>query len=365
MSYQVLMPNKSFIGAGAIEQAKDSLKSLGSNALIISGKIVEKSGIVKKLTDVLEMTGVRYTVFTDIKGEPDDLMVAEAKKAFDENKCDMVIGIGGGSPLDSAKAVSAVSGYVPIALIPTTAGSGSEATKFYVVTETATDTKKLITDEAIIPKLAIIDPALSVTAPKSITAATGMDALTHAVEAYTSRKATPYTDMFALSAIKRIFEYLPRAYEDGTDIKAREEMAFAAYEAGVCINNASVTIVHGMSRPIGALFHVPHGISNAMLIAECLGFAKDGCIERFAEIGRTLGIAGSNEECADTFFVYLKDLCKTLEIPTLEEYGIDKDEFFEHMDKMASDALASGSPSNTRKEVTKEDILTIYKKLWN
>ena len=203
MSYQVLMPNKSFIGAGAIEQAKDSLKSLGSNALIISGKIVEKSGIVKKLTDVLEMTGVRYTVFTDIKGEPDDLMVAEAKKAFDENKCDMVIGIGGGSPLDSAKAVSAASGYAPIALIPTTAGSGSEATKFYVVTETATDTKKLITDEAIIPKLAIIDPALSVTAPKSITAATGMDALTHAVEAYTSRKATPYTDMFALSAIKR------------------------------------------------------------------------------------------------------------------------------------------------------------------
>ena len=142
-------------------------------------------------------------------------------------------------------------------------------------------------------------------------------------------------------------------------------MAFAAYEASVCINNASVTIVHGMSRPIGALFHVPHGISNAMLIAECLDFAKDGCIERFAEIGRTLGIAGSNEECADAFFVYLKDLCKTLEIPTLEEYGIDKDEFFEHMDKMASDALASGSPSNTRKEVTKEDILTIYKKLWN
>lgn len=233
MSYQVLMPNKTFIGAGAIEQAKDSLKSLGSNALIISGKIVEKSGIVKKLTDVLEAADIQYTVFTDIKGEPDDRMVAEAKKAFDENKCDMVIGIGGGSPLDSAKAVSAASGYVPIALIPTTAGSGSEATKFYVVTETATDTKKLITDEAIIPKLAIIDPALSVTAPKSITAATGMDALTHAVEAYTSKKATPYTDIFALSAIKRIFEYLPRAYEDGTDLKAREEMAFAAYEAGV------------------------------------------------------------------------------------------------------------------------------------
>ena len=120
-----------------------------------------------------------------------------------------------------------------------------------------------------------------------------------------------------------------------------------------------------MSRPIGALFHVPHGISNAMLIDECLSFAKDGCIERFDDIGRALGIAGINEECADTFFVYLKDLCKTLEIPTLEAYGIDKDEFFKHMDKMAGDALASGSPSNTRKEVIKEDILTIYKKLWD
>lgn len=364
MSYQVLMPNRTIIGEGAIENAKDSIRRLGDHALIISGKIVEKSGIVKKLTDVLEAAGMKYTVFTDIKGEPDDLMVAAAKKVFDEDKCDMVIGIGGGSPLDSAKAVSAASGYVPIVLIPTTAGSGSEATKFYVVTETATDTKKLITDEAVIPKLAIIDPSLSVTAPKSITAATGMDALTHAVEAYTSKKATPYTDIFALSAIKRIFEFLPRAYEDGTDLEAREQMAFAAYEAGVCINNASVTVVHGMSRPIGALFHVPHGISNAMLIDECLTFAKDGCVERFADIGRALGIAGSNEECADTFFVYLKDLCRTLEIPTLEEYGIDKKAFFDHMDKMATDALASGSPSNTVKEVTKEDILEIYKKLW-
>lgn len=364
MSYNILMPNRTVVGEGAIENAKDALKLLGSNALVISGKIVEKSGIVKKLTDVLEAAEITYTVFTDIKGEPDDKMVAEAKKVFDESGCDMVIGIGGGSPQDSAKAVSAASGFVPIALIPTTAGSGSEATKFYVITESATDTKKLIANEAVIPKLAIIDPTLSVTAPKSITAATGMDALTHAVEAYTSRKATPYTDMFALSAIKRIFEYLPRAYENGADLEARTEMAFAAYEAGVCINNASVTLVHGMSRPIGALFHVPHGISNAMLIDECLSFAKDGCIEKFAQIGRALGVAGSNEECADSFFVLLKDLCKTIEIPTLSEYGIDKEAFFERMDKMAEDALASGSPGNTIKEVSKEDILSIYKNLW-
>lgn len=364
MAYQILMPDRTIVGTDAIAAAKDSIKALGSNALVISGKIVEKSGIVKKLTEVLSEAGVAYTVFTEIKGEPDDLMTAEAKKVFDDAGCDMVIGIGGGSPQDSAKAVSAASGYVPIVLIPTTAGSGSEATKFYCVTESATNTKKLITDEKVIPRLAIIDPGLSVTAPKSITAATGMDALTHAVEAYTSRKATPYTDMFAISAIKRVFEFLPKAYENGEDIEARTEMAFAAYEAGVCINNASVTIVHGMSRPIGALFHMPHGISNAMLISKCLSFAKDGCIRKFADIGRALGAAGSDRECADSFFICLKDLCKTLEIPSLGEYGIKKEDFFAKMDKMADDALASKSPANTMREVTKKDILEIYTALW-
>ena len=167
-----------------------------------------------------------------------------------------------------------------------------------------------------------------------------------------------------MSAIKRVFAYLPAAYENGADLEARTQMALAAYEAGVCINNASVTLVHGMSRPIGALFHVPHGISNAMLISKCLAFAEDGCISRFAAIGRALGAEGSDQECADAFFVSLEDLCKTIEIPTLEVYGINKETFFEKMDKMADDALASGSPGNTIKEVTKEDILHIYKKLW-
>lgn len=364
MAFQVLMPRKSIIGPDAISLAKDAIKSLGSNALIISGKIVEKSGIVRKLTESLDMVGVTYHIFTEIIGEPDDRMIEEAKKVFDKEKCDMIIGIGGGSPQDSAKAVSALSGYVPIVLIPTTAGSGSEATKFYCVTEAATDTKKLITDEKVIPSLAVIDPSLSVTAPKSVTAATGMDALTHAVEAYTSKKATPFTDIFALSAIKRVFEFLPRAYENGEDIEARAELAFAAYEAGICINNASVTLVHGMSRPIGALFHVPHGMSNAMLIDTCLSFAKDGCMERFAEIGRALGTQGSAEECADSFFIYLKDLIKTIEIPNLSDYGIHKEEFFKKISKMAEDALASGSPGNTIKAVTKEDMMELYKRLW-
>ena len=200
-----------------------------------------------------------------------------------------------------------------------------------------------------------------------MTAATGMDALTHAIESYTSRKANPITDTFALSALKRIFANLPTAYSEPENENAREQMLIAAYEAGVCINNASVTIVHGMSRPIGALFHVPHGISNAMLDIKCLGFAAQGAPGKFAEAARAVGVSCNADDsaAAQDFLAALEKLCGAVEIPTLAEYGIDRGEFFAAMDKMADDALASGSPANTIREVAKQDILDIYASLWN
>ena len=194
-----------------------------------------------------------------------------------------------------------------------------------------------------------------------------MDALTHAIESYTSRKANPITDTFALSALKRIFANLPTAYNDPANEYAREQMLIAAYEAGVCINNASVTLVHGMSRPIGALFHVPHGISNAMLDIKCLGFAAQGTPEKFAAAARAVGVSEKSDDkaAAQDFLTALEKLCSEVEIPTLAEYGIDRERFFAAMDKMADDALASGSPSNTIREVTKQDILNIYASLWD
>lgn len=310
-------------------------------------------------------------------------MIVEGVKAYKKAGCDFTIGIGGGSPLDSAKAIMAmtvldgeIADYIgkelegefpPLVLIPTTAGTGSETTKFTVVTDTKKDIKMLLKGEKLLPTLAVVDYELTISAPKGVTAATGMDALTHAVEAYTSRKANPLTDMYALSAIKRIFKYLPKAYKDGENKKAREEMALAAFEAGVCINNSSVTIVHGMSRPIGALFHVPHGISNAMLIKECLTFAVDGCYEKFANIARKIGVVGTetaDEVAANAFLEALERLCETCEIPTLKQYGIDKEKFDSLVDKMATDAIDSGSPGNTVKEVTKDDVIKIYQKLW-
>ena len=383
MAYEFSLPGRTIMGEGALEQSENIIKSFGKKALIVSGKNVTKMGTVKIITDCLEKWEIDYLIFNEITGEPTEVMIEAGVKAYKEGECDFCIAVGGGSPLDSGKAIVAmtklegeISDYMgqtmegkfpPLVLIPTTAGTGSEATKFTVITDSKKDIKMLLKGEALLPDLAIIDAKFSLTAPKGVTAATGMDALTHAVEAYTSRKANPLTDTFALSSIKKIFKYLPLVYKNGADKKAREEMAIAAYEAGVCINNSSVTIVHGMSRPIGALFHVPHGISNAMLIKECLSYVLDGSYERFGEIGRAIGAADeckSDKEASEAFLDKLSELCKVCEIPTLKEYGIDKDEFNKFVDKMAQDAMNSGSPSNTIKEVSKDDLLKIYERLW-
>ncbi|WP_238907134.1 iron-containing alcohol dehydrogenase [Clostridium sp. YIM B02506] len=383
MAYEFSLPGRTIMGEGALEQSENIIKSFGKKALIVSGKNVTKMGTVKIITDCLEKWEIDYLIFNEITGEPTEVMIEAGVKSYKEGKCDFCIAVGGGSPLDSGKAIVAmtklegeISDYMgqtmegkfpPLVLIPTTAGTGSEATKFTVITDSKKDIKMLLKGEALLPDLAIIDAKFSLTSPKGVTAATGMDALTHAVEAYTSRKANPLTDTFALSSIKKIFKYLPLVYKNGEDKKAREEMAIAAYEAGVCINNSSVTIVHGMSRPIGALFHVPHGISNAMLIKECLSYVLDGSYERFGEIGRAIGAADeskSDKEASEAFLDKLSELCKVCEIPTLKEYGIDKDEFNKFVDKMAQDAMNSGSPSNTIKEVSKDDLLKIYGILW-
>ena len=382
MAFEFAVPDKIFMGEGALALAKDTLANLGTHALIVSGKVVTKTGLVDKLTDVLDEVGIKWTIFNDITNEPTDKMIEAGVKAYKDAGCDFGIGIGGGSPLDSVKAILAMtveegkisdyngkvlSGkYPPIVCIPTTAGTGSETTKFTIVTDTENDIKMLLKG-SILPNVAIVDPEFTMTAPKSITAATGMDAFTHAVEACTSKKASPLTDVFAISAVKRIFKNLPVAYKDGSNKEAREQMSIAAFEAGVCINNSTVTIVHGMSRPIGALFHVPHGISNAMLIKECLSYVISGTPERFAALAVAMGVADESmdiETQASKFTDGIDILCKACEIPTLEEYGIEKDKFFEVIDKMAGDAMDSGSPSNTRMSVNKDDLVEIYKRLW-
>ena len=381
MANNFAMPEHVVIGENALEKAKIYLNECGKCACIVTGKHVVKSEMMAQLKEALEACNITYVIFDGITGEPTDQMIEEGIKIYKENHCDFCIGIGGGSPLDSAKAIAAmitnegkISDYngkmitkkvPPIVAIPTTAGTGSEATKMTIVTDTANDIKMLLKGDVLVPSLAIIDPSFTLSSPKSITAATGLDALTHAIEAYTSKCAFCLTDTLAISAVKRIMEYLPVAYRDGNDKKAREEMAIAAFEAGVCINNSSVTLVHGMSRPIGALFHVAHGLSNAMLLKECLTFALDGAYDRFGKLGREIGAADANdsdETASKKFLKAVEQVCIACEVPTFEEYGIKKEDFYGKIDKMSKDAMDSGSPSNTRKSLTREDLVAIYKK---
>lgn len=382
MSHFVI-PNHMVVGTNVLGEAAPLLKKMGNKAFIVTGRHVAVSDMMKQLTALLDENGIGCVIFDGITGEPTDTMIEKGVEMLKSSGCDFIIGIGGGSPLDSAKAIAAmavnegsiadyngkeITGEIlPLAAIPTTAGTGSEATKFTVITDSEKGIKMLLKGDVLVPKLAIVDNSFTVGAPKSVTSATGLDALTHAVEAYTSRKAFSMTDTLAVSAVKRIMKYLPIAYKEPDNSLAREQMSIAALEAGICINNSSVTIVHGMSRPIGALFHVPHGMSNAMLLKECLSFAVSGAYEKFANLGRETGVASdsdSDETAAEKFIDSLQNICDVCEIPTLEQYGIDRDEYYSKISKMATDAVASGSPANTVKEVTVDDCIEIYKKLY-
>ncbi len=361
------IPKDIFIGSGAVDEAVPVMRTMGSRALVVTGKHVAVSYAMSELKEVLGENNIGYFVFDGITGEPTDKMISEGVSRYSEEKCDFIIGIGGGSPMDSAKAIALKTGFPPVAAIPTTAGTGSEATRFTVVTDTGTDVKQLIADERIIPELAIIKPEFTASAPRSITASTGLDALTHAVEAYTSVKAMPVTDVYAAEAVRKIMEFLPAAYEDGNNIKARTEMSQAALMAGICINNSSVTLVHGMSRPVGALFHVPHGLSNAMLLPQALRFALPGAYERFAYLGRIENAELSRYDdrtAAGKFIDDIESLCRICEVPSMKEYGIPEGRFTDSLGKMAHDAVASGSPANTRIKVTEDDCIKIYRQTY-
>lgn len=375
------VPSVVLYGRDSFSQIGVQAASLGSKALIISDRIMEKLGNVKRCEELLDQAGVSSVSYLDVNSETTDQHVAEALEILQKEKCDLLIAIGGGSCLDAAKAVSIVAvngGYigdymgekkaivhppVPLIAVPTTAGTGSEVTSVVVVTDTTNDVKMMIKHPAIIPAVAIVDPVLTVSSPPHVTAATGIDALCHAVEAYLSRRAQPLTDTLALSAIRMIGRNIRTVYKNGGDLAAREKMAIAAMQAGMAFSNASVCLVHGMSRPIGAVFHVPHGISNAMLLPAVLEFSKEACIERLAAIGRVFCDdlkAVSDEEAADGIVSMIKQLCLDLNIPNMKQQGSDRAKFEQVVDKMAADALESGSPGMNPRIPTHAEIVELY-----
>lgn len=384
MANLFFIPEYIITGEDALKMSTEYMKSFGKKALIVTDNMMVQLGNVKRLSDALDEIGVSYIIYSGINCEPTHSMIDEGVEIFKKEECDFLIGIGGGSPLDSMKAIGAVvtnGGSIcdymgkkiecklpPTVAIPTTAGTGSEATKVSIITNTNTGVKMLLSDPKLMADLAVVDPIFSITVPPGVTAATGVDALTHAIEAYTSLKAFSMSDIYAKSAVKRIFENIYEVYTNGTNEKARREMAIAALEAGIAFSNASVTVVHGMSRPIGALFHVPHGLSNAMLLNVCLKYIKPGATARLCELAKTIGVFRQGmtpDEGAQAFVMATTALLRTLDIKTPEEFGIDKEEFFKQIPKMAEDALISGSPLNTRRTPNKDDLMMLYKELWD
>ncbi len=290
--------------------------------------------------------------------------------------------VGGGSVIDTAKAVAVmatndgvISDYLgagkvkkpklPLVVVNTTAGTGSEVTRFAIISDPATSVKMLIADPHLIPEVAIDDPLLTVTCSPLVTASTGVDALTHAIEAYISVRATALSDVLALSAIAKVGQSLRAAFKNGKDLAARTLMHIASLEAGMAFSNASVALVHGMARPIGAYFHIAHGLSNAVLLPHVMAWSMSEAWGRFADIARALGVdtAGVTEkQAAERAVAEVRSLCQDLQIPGLTGLGIDPDKLMALAPTMAKDALASGSPGNNPRLPTVDEIVELYRK---
>jgi alcohol dehydrogenase class IV len=374
-------------GAGVVRQIVDVMAKFGlSKPMLVTDPFMVSSGLVLRCLEPLYANRMPVSVFSDTVPDPTDTVieagVAElAKSGFDY---DCLIGFGGGSPIDTAKAMSilaagggkmrdyktpfaAVKGRYPIIAIPTTAGTGSECTRFTVITDTERDEKMLIAGLGALPLAALVDYELTYSVPPRTTADTGVDSLTHALEAYVSKRANPISDALALSAMELIGANIRTAYAEPRNATAREAMMLGATEAGLAFSNSSVALVHGMSRPLGAHFHVPHGLSNAMLLPAITRYSVPGAERRYAEASRRIGFAALTDNdatAAGKLVTGLETLNKDLAVPTPREYGINESVWTGKIALMAVQAIASGSPANNPVVPTADQIVKLYKEVW-
>lgn len=341
MSYRELyQPAHTIIGKGCIQEIPRHIDVIaGKKALVVSDEGLEKIGTVKKVLDVLERAGKPYALYTGVKPNPTVSIVNEAKAVYDREGCDYLIGIGGGSPLDVSKAISILANNggkvedyngldksqkagAPLIAINTTAGTGSEVTRAYVVTDEVRKSKMLMVDANCLSYLAINDPDLMVGMPPALTAATGMDALTHAIEAYVAKSHFPFTDGIALEAVSLVGKSLEKAYEDGRNIEARTDMCWAEYMAGLAFSNAGLGMVHAMAHQLGGFYNTPHGVANAILLTHVMRYNTSACKERYADIARALGIQTAKmtaDQAANAAIEYIEGMAERMKIPKLSE----------------------------------------------
>lgn len=373
------VPQNIIVGRGSLAKLPEvAEKSGGKKAFIISGPHLNKMGIVQSCVDALKAKGIESSVFTETEGNPSVETVDKASAAYKESGADFIVALGGGSPMDVAKAVGVVARYggsiteyegadkvpgdiIPLIAVPTTAGTGSEVTAFSVITDHSRNYKLTVFSYKLIPSYAILDAKLLTTAPASVAAACGIDAMVHALEAYISTAASPFSDAMAEKALELIGANIRCYVANRGDIETAENMLVGSLFAGIAFSWARLGDVHAMSHPVSAYFNVPHGVANAILLPTIVEY------NMLADKGKYLNIynyiaklpAASEEFTADMLVDELLDLNESLGIPAgLEEVGVTKDKF----DAMADDAMKSGNIAVNPRSTTKKDVLALYEK---
>jgi len=376
------------IGRGSLNQLPEILSIIGSikSLLIVTDKQMVKFGYVKKLQEILSKAGFKSNVFDDTIPDPTDTVVLNGIDVLKKNKNDAVIGFGGGSPIDTAKAIAVLSQYskniqdykppstfdkkgLPIIAIPTTAGTGSEVTHHAVIIDTKSNNFEKIScrGEGFVPIVSIVDYELTLSKPRRLTIDSAIDTLTHGIEAYVSKKATMFSDRMALDTIRLVKENIYAVDKDPKDLKAREGLMLAATLGGLAFSNASICLVHGMSRPLGSNFKVPHGLSNAMLLPTITEFSIDHAKSRYADCSRAGNFALPDDDDNTACEKLIKGLYKLnndFDVPSMKTFGIDEKNFEDQLENMATDAEISGAPGLNPRVPSIKEMINLYGEAW-
>lgn len=385
MIADIQQPSFLKVGGGAHTELVDLLATLDvCNPFIIADPIMLQLGLVEKIKALLQAADMPSSAFCDVMPEPNDLSIAGAVEQVRAAQADCLIAIGGGSAIDSAKAIALLASHgghmreykvphvvnqqsIPVIAIPTTAGTGSECTRVTVISDSQSHEKMLCMGPGLMPKAAIIDYELTLTVPFRVAADTGLDALTHAIEAWASKKANPFSDQYAIAALRLIAPNLLAACRTPENHQAKAAVMLGATYAGMAFSNASVALVHGMSRPLGVHFHVPHGMSNAMLLPAITQYSLAGAPQRYAECACHMGIVPADtgiEECHTALIQCLTMLNHELQVPKMSGFGIEQSRYGQLIDTMADQALASGSPANNPIVPDKLALTALYQQVY-
>jgi len=383
---RICVPRYMQIGKGSLNQLPEIIKTLEpiKSFLIVTDKQMVEFGYVKRLQDILSKAGLKSNVFDETVPDPTDTVVLNGINFLEKFENEAVIGFGGGSPIDTAKAIAAMAKHskniqdykppstfdkqgLPIIAIPTTAGTGSEVTHHAVIVDSKNNEKISCRGEGFVPTCAIVDYDLTLSKPRRLTIDSAIDTLTHGIEAYISKKATLFSDRMALDTIRLVTQNIYAVDKDPKDLKAREGLMLAATLGGLAFSNASICLVHGMSRPLGSNFKVPHGLSNAMLLPTITEFSINYAKSRYADCSRAGNFASPDDEddiACKKLIKGLYKINKDFDVPSMKKFGINEKNFEEKLKNMATDAEVSGAPNLNPRVPSVNEMIDLYGKAW-